>query len=349
MSDILNIIAMTDRDTIPIGCRRLGLIGNPIGHSRSPVLFREYFADRPDILQRWSYDLIQRDNFSDAYSVFLRGYVAVNVTAPFKEDAFRAADSYDYSALRCMAANLLVKIPVDGICSVARQVGDGTVPSAGRGQRVEDTIPFSDSAFQIMAYNTDFEAVQEIIRQEYSDSEGYKALVIGCGGAGKAAAAAALEAGMQTTVCNRTIGRSLEYVEHLRTCDPHSCSAVPQIVGLDSVEINSEDRTVPGRFPLPAVMRPAADELLAAIRDSDVIIYSLPGPVTTIRHLLTVCPDILSGKTVIEANYKDPFLNTVPCRRYISGLTWLRLQAVATYRIVLGPSLLSGTHGCSSI
>ena len=96
-------------------------------------------------------------------------------------------------------------------------------------------------------------------------------------------------------------------------------------------------------------MRPAADELLAAIRDSDVIIYSLPGPVTTIRHLLTVSPDILSGKTVIEANYKDPFLNTVPCRRYISGLTWLRLQAVATYRIVLGPSLLSGTHGCSSI
>ena len=71
---------------------RIGLIGYPIGHSQSPALFREYFADRQDILQHWSYDLIERESFPDAYAAFLRDYVAVNVTTPFKEEAFRAAD-----------------------------------------------------------------------------------------------------------------------------------------------------------------------------------------------------------------------------------------------------------------
>ena len=77
------------RFTFPADRLRIGLIGYPIGHSQSPALFREYFADRPDILQHWSYDLIERDSFPDAYAAFLRDYVAVNVTTPFKEEARR--------------------------------------------------------------------------------------------------------------------------------------------------------------------------------------------------------------------------------------------------------------------
>lgn len=296
--------------------RRLGLIGCPIGHSLSPTLFREYFASRSDILAQWSYDLIERSTFDEARAAFLQDYTAVNVTAPFKENAFRTADSHYYSALRCQASNLLVKTPSEGV----------------------------------KAYNTDFEAVLDILRQEHTafqtgatgktekdhEMRKMKVLVIGAGGAGKAAAAAAVEAGMQTSIWNRTSGRAIEFADHLHQYDPHGLGSVTRIIGTSSVPFETSCQA----------------ELLTAVRQSDIIVYTLPGPSTSdhtfhrtkaecsFLTLLDTEPDILSGKTVIEANYKDPVLADTPCRRYISGLTWLRLQAIATYRIVLGPSFL---------
>ena len=112
--------ARKTRENSILSRSRLGLIGYPIGHSLSPTLFREYFASRPDILEQWE--------------AFMQDYTAVNVTAPFKENAFRTADSHDYSALRCQASNLLVKTPSEGV----------------------------------KAYNTDFEAVLDILRQEHT-------------------------------------------------------------------------------------------------------------------------------------------------------------------------------------
>lgn len=460
--------ARETRENSILSRSRLGLIGYPIGHSLSPTLFRKYFASRPDILEQWEYDLIERSTFDEARAAFLQDYTAVNVTAPFKENAFRTADSHDYSALRCQASNLLVKTPSEGV----------------------------------KAYNTDFEAVLDILRQEHTafqtgatgktakdhEMRKMKVLVIGAGGAGKAAAAAAVEAGMQTSIWNRTSSRAIEFADHLRQYDPHGMGSVTRIIGTSSVpfenscpatnpatDLTADPAANPATDPAtdptadpaadpatdpgtnqatdPATNQatdPAADpatdpatnpatdlatdlatvsapehrnpdkahasipqdiqtdtinftqtELLAAIRQSDIIIYTIPGPSTSdntphraiqtdtpfsppqaegspqtlsssedISHaqpadtisqpaptaktdiipgtkaecsfltLLDTEPDILSDKTVIEANYKDPVLAAIPCRRYISGLTWLRLQAIATYRIVLGPSLL---------
>ena len=248
---------------------RLGLIGCPISHSKSPALFLEHYASRPDILEHWSYDLIERDTFDEAWAAFLQDYVAVNVTAPFKEDAFKAADTHSYSTLRCLASNLLVK--------------------SGSG---------------VSAYNTDFEAVLKILQQEFPKPEEHRAMVIGCGGAGKAATAAALEAGMKVYLCNRTVNRAQEFADYLRRYDPHKCGTPPA--------------------------------LKIAIYEADTIIYTLPGPSDNLRRFLSDDPGLLAGKTVIEANYKSPVLSFTPCRHYISGLTWLRLQALATYRIAIG-------------
>ena len=204
----------TSSSTFPADRLRIGLIGNPIGHSQSPALFREYFADRPDILHHWSYDLIERDSFPDAYAAFLMDYVAVNVTTPFKEEAFRAADTWDYSALRCQASNLMVKTSIRDTCApqpienaTLRQSGSGIARFNGKKQSATGNIHSPESAFRIMAYNTDFEAVLEILRQECPEPGGCRVLIIGCGGAGKAATAAAIEAGMQTRVYNRTLSR----------------------------------------------------------------------------------------------------------------------------------------------
>ena len=300
---------MTDLTHIPVSTpnchesgtpshRRLGLIGCPIGHSLSPALFREHFASRPDILEHWSYDLIERSTFDEAWKAFLQDYEAVNVTAPFKENAFRAADSHDYSSLRCRASNLLVKTQNEGV----------------------------------KAYNTDFEAVVEVLRQELQrtatantaaeavEKAGrHKVLVIGCGGAGKAATAAALEAGMQVSLCNRTVSRAQEFAGYLRRYDPYGHGSVTCITETDL------------RSTLPADTWQTAH-----IKEADIIIYTLPGPSDILTHLLSSTPDIFSDKTLLEANYKDPVLTSVPCRRYISGLTWLHLQALATYRIAIG-------------
>ena len=278
--------------------RRLGLIGCPISHSLSPALFREHFASRPDILEQWSYDLIERSTFDEAWKAFLQDYEAVNVTAPFKENAFRAADSHDYSSLRCRASNLLVKTQNEGV----------------------------------KAYNTDFEAVVKILRQELQrtatantaaeavEKAGrHKVLVIGCGGAGKAATAAALEAGMQVSLCNRTVSRAQEFAGYLRRYDPYGHGSVTCITETDL------------RSTLPADTWQTAH-----IKEADIIIYTLPGPSDILTHLLSSTPDIFSDKTLLEANYKDPVLTSVPCRRYISGLTWLHLQALSTYRIAIG-------------
>ena len=288
--------------------RRLGLIGCPIGHSLSPALFREHFASRPDILEHWSYDLIERSTFDEAWNTFLQGYEAVNVTAPFKENAFRAADSHDYSALRSRAANLLVKTQNEGI----------------------------------KAYNTDFEAVVEILRQELQrtatantaaetvEKAGrHKVLVIGCGGAGKAATAAALEADMQVSLCNRTVSRAQEFADYLRRYDPHKCGTVSKTLNLNGYTSISTVDTSDIPWTIPSAMK-------VAIYECDTIIYTLPGPSDNIRRILSDDPGLFIGKTVIEANYKSPVLSFTPCRRYISGLTWLRLQALATYRIVIG-------------
>ena len=81
--------------------------------------------------------------------------------------------------------------------------------------------------------------------------------------------------------------------------------------------------------------------MVSAIMDSDVVINALPGPGSEeiFRSLPGGRPDIFADKLILEASYKSPCLGKVPCRRYISGLVWLRLQALATYRIVLGPDI----------
>lgn len=273
---------------------RLGLIGSPISHSKSPALFLKHYASRPDILEHWSYDLIERDTFDEAWAAFLQDYVAVNVTAPFKEDAFKAAGTHSYSALRCLASNLLVK-----------------------------------SRSGVSAYNTDFEAILKILQQEFPKPEEHRAMVIGCGGAGKAATAAALEVGMKVYLCNRTVNRAQEFADYLRRYDPHKCGTVSKILNLNGYVSISTTEAANIQWTIPPALK-------IAIYEADTIIYTLPEPSDNLRRFLSDDHGLLAGKTVIEANYKSPVLSFTPCRHYISGLTWLRLQALATYRIVIG-------------
>ena len=176
--------------------KRFGLIGNPVAGSLSPALFSAAYGGR------YPYDLLEGADFEVSWQRFLDGYEGINVTAPFKLDAFRRVDMLSDGARLCGAVNLAVKTP-GGIVGHNTDV-DGVV------RAVEETgLPVSD------------------------------ALGVGCGGAGRAAAVAALRLGCRVTLANRTASRAAELAAAL------GCGWVP-LSGLDSVSPDLVIYTVPG-------------------------------------------------------------------------------------------------------
>jgi len=85
--------------------KRFGLIGHPIAHSLSPALFKAGYDGR------YPYELIETPDFEEAYERFMQEYDGINVTAPYKELAFRKADILSEECQRIGATNLLVKTP----------------------------------------------------------------------------------------------------------------------------------------------------------------------------------------------------------------------------------------------
>lgn len=162
--------------------RHFGLIGHPIGHSLSPKLFRAGYPGSED-----TYSLIETDSFEEAISVFRRKYDAINVTAPFKADAFLCADTADETAGLLKAANLLVK-----------------------------------EGAEIRAYNTDFTAASRLL-EKVSETLSHgrpEVLITGCGGAGKSAAFASVKLGLPTKVANRDFGKVKTFCNAIGNAEP---------------------------------------------------------------------------------------------------------------------------------
>jgi len=207
--------------------KRFGLIGNPIGHSQSPSLFREAYPG-----SEMTYDLIETETFSEAFDIFLQKYDAINVTAPFKEEAFTAADCADEPVGQTGAANLLKK---------------------------ENGV--------IKAYNTDSVAVQVILKRLCDKGalvpEKDSILIVGCGGAGKAAAWASSLSGFHTVVANRNLAKAAEFCKKIENTEAISlqeaekeilrCKAVIYTLPVAVPDINAS--TLEGKIVLEANYR----------------------------------------------------------------------------------------------
>lgn len=145
---------------------KFGLIGHPVAHSVSPALFAKAYGGK------WEYDLIDEEVFGIAWKRFLDGYQAINITAPFKEDAFR-------EVLACGVMD--ADIREIGAINIAVKEADG----------------------RIHGYNSDYLGVLKVLRDRGFGPDS-TVVVAGFGGAGKAAAAAAKALGCDVVICNRT-------------------------------------------------------------------------------------------------------------------------------------------------
>ena len=85
--------------------KRFGLIGHPVAGSFSPKLFEAAYGGR------YPYDLLEGAEFGASWQHFLDEYDGINITAPFKQDAYRAVDALSDDARLCGAVNLAVKTP----------------------------------------------------------------------------------------------------------------------------------------------------------------------------------------------------------------------------------------------
>lgn len=255
--------------------KKFGLIGHPIAHSLSPALFKAGYDGR------YHYELIETSDFDEAYQRFLKEYDGINVTAPFKEQAYAKADIISEECRLIGATNLLVKTP-EGIA----------------------------------AYNSDFRGLllwlQNIIETSHpSEVEGEKknVLIVGLGGAGKAAAVAAWKAGMEVMLMNRDITKAEAMANHLG---------------------------------IRATVCPLSDFAKCFLK-ADIIIYNLP---VRLPEIDNICQNPAGSKKILlEANYKNPSFDQETLDRlsrnstnieYHGGCTWLLLQALTGYEIFTG-------------
>lgn len=176
--------------------KRFGLIGHPVAGSFSPRLFEAAYGGR------YTYDLIEGACFEASWQRFLDDYDGINITAPFKQDAFRTVDILSDDARLCGAVNLAVK------------TSDG-----------------------ILGCNTDVDGVVLAVRETGLPVS--EALVVGCGGAGRAAAVAAHRLGCRVTLANRTASRAATLASEL------GCGWVPADT-LASLSPDLVIYTVPG-------------------------------------------------------------------------------------------------------
>jgi len=88
---------------------RYVVFGNPIGHSKSPLIHR-LFAEQTGQQLDYSTLLAPLDDFSGCARAFFQEGRGANVTVPFKEEAFRLADSLTDRARRAGAVNTLSKL-----------------------------------------------------------------------------------------------------------------------------------------------------------------------------------------------------------------------------------------------
>jgi shikimate dehydrogenase len=179
-----------------------GVLGFPVAHSRSPAMMNAAFAE---LELDWRYVKLPLapERFAETVPALPgSGFRGANVTIPHKIAAHDLADELSDAARAIGAANTLV---------------------------------FDDGA--ILADNTDAGGLIDALGEP---PRGRRALVLGAGGAGRAAAWALREAGAEVAVWNRTAERALVLADELGVRAAAGAEAADLLVNATSVGLHRE-------------------------------------------------------------------------------------------------------------
>jgi shikimate dehydrogenase len=180
-----------------------GVLGFPVGHSRSPLMMNAAFAE---LGLDWRYLKlpVPPERFAETVRALPgSGYRGVNVTIPHK-----------------LAAHDLA----DGLSDAAREIG------------AVNTLTFGEDG-GIAGDNTDAGGLLDALGDPLPST----ALVLGAGGAGRAAAWALAQNGVEVTVWNRTPARATELAADLGVSSAERPGSAELLVNATSVGLRSTD------------------------------------------------------------------------------------------------------------
>ena len=236
--------------------------GRPIFHSRSPAIFNFLFASMGiDAAYLRLAAQSGREALETAGKMNIDG---LNITAPFKEEIFKLLGAADQVARRLGAVNVVVR---------------------------------HDGFFE--GFNTDAEGACRALLAHGISVKGRQAVVLGAGGAARAAAYGLVHGGASRVVI---INRTLE-----------SAAAAAFIAGCDYVP---------------------SEKTAEAFSESDLVVSCIPRghPVESLSRLGR-------GAVIMDADYRSRKFFEAARRLGIpavDGLAWLVRQAIPSFRIMTG-------------
>ncbi|MGE5282344.1 MAG: shikimate dehydrogenase [Chloroflexota bacterium] len=220
--------------------KRLAVLGHPVAHSRSPAMQNAALAAL-GMGEEWHYEAI--DVAPEGFEERVRampgeGFVGANVTVPHKGAALALADKASRTAQEIGAAN---------------------------------TLSYEDGA--VLADNTDAEG---LLRAVPVSPAGLRALVLGAGGAARAAVWALDQVGAEVAVWNRTPQRARDLCLELggEPVDAPDARDYELVINSTAVGLAGEDpfaalpldhaAFVPGQIVVDMVYGAEPSELLRA-------------------------------------------------------------------------------------
>jgi len=207
---------------------RAFLIGHPVAQSRSPML-HGYWLDRYGI--EGGYELV--DLAPEALEAFFaafreKGWVGGNVTVPHKLAVIPFLDRIDDAATAIGAVNAIWW--EDG------QLVGGNTDWVGFLGNVDELVPGWDDGAK-------------------------KAVIIGAGGAARAAAYGLKSRGLVVSLCNRTVSKAEDIAAHFGGMSGHGLDALPEQMKDADILVNATSLGMLGKPPLEvdlATLKPGA-------------------------------------------------------------------------------------------
>jgi shikimate dehydrogenase len=275
-------------NTVSGSTRVIGLLGDPVAHSRSPQIHNAAFAACGLDCVYVPFAVAVAALPAAVAGLRALGLRGANVTVPHKVAAAGLLDELDETAAALGAVNTIVA--AEGrlrgfntdVAGFRRALGEvwqvpdtrrraqaagQSVPDAGRGvQAAGQTAPDAGLRTRHGAPEAEAAAPRPRARGVKQPAAAPRALLLGAGGAARAVALALADLGLATTVVNRSFDNAERLVETIVAARPRAELAAAPLAALDAALVGAHDLLVnatslglPGTGKVPAAL---ADNVL---------------------------------------------------------------------------------------